>query len=83
MGTPQSKSVMEGQTTPCWNASWIYGPSTAKYLSQWTSDYTQKDNLELQRLLWGFFNILKLVYLHAQLENLRNVKQAEREAFFN
>lgn len=24
MGTPPSKSVMEGQTTPFWNANWIY-----------------------------------------------------------
>lgn len=31
----------------------------------------------------GDFWILKLAYLHAQLENLRNVKHAEWEAFFS
>lgn len=42
-----------------------------------------------RRTIWstvailGIFKIPKLVYLYAQLENLRNIKQAELEAFFN
>lgn len=37
--------------------------------------------MELQWLVWGLLEVLKLEYLDEQLENLRNVKQAEWRHF--
>ena len=59
-----------------------YGPSAYQFLEKW--HWYTKDDLKLAWPQWGSFEIYKLVYLHAQLENKRSkTKQVEREAYFD
>lgn len=59
-----------------------YRAFDCKYVKKW-EDLTKND-LSLGWLKWGTFDLLELIFLHAQLEKASSkIKQNEWEAYFD